>query len=268
MCHSDILRSKLQSAYAVAQQVAAEFGQHGDADRQSEALSALSYCAASMGLHAVAMEAATKARALLDAAALALPRRAAALNYLGVAYFWAGDSTGARSSLEAALRYAAASQPIAGTFHPQANRTFAELLDVDEQDSDNLGDLLVEGSALLHLSRQEPKDSLSPVPQVIGLLLLDFILAYIHTSLGKDLDATRHLEAFVARAKALDPNSWLHALPWWVRGEHARRNRDATKALNCLFVLEVLADRGHHATLSQLARRRQTRVMEGFAHQA
>ena len=264
LCHADILGSRLQSAYRLAQDLVPAFQRHGDAVGHVEALTLLSYTTASLGLKELSLDAAEQVCGLQDTGDAPETRRAAALNYRGVASFWAGDLSSAETFLEASLRYAAWTGAGAKLFHPLVNRCFTEVLRVDGLLTPRRVDF--EGlnrstAQLVALAKTESTATLNGVPPVVGLLLTDFISSYLAMCVGDRDDVDRLLGTFSDRAKKLPSNSWLHALPWWVRGAQAYRDGDIVAAQNGMLRLETLAVQGEHQSLARLARARQQRLL-------
>lgn len=259
LARADVVASRMQRARESSSAAAQRFEEHGDTLSQSVALAIHSYASSALGLEDEARM--TAGRALLLQEDMTLEQGPSlALNYVGVASFWAKDYSRSDSVLEASTMLAQASSTPDAGFQPLLNRSFAEMLrlhslaqeeGVSEADPTRLVTLL---QRTMDAAKSAQPHHADAVTATTAFVLMHFVSAMAMTHCHDLKAAYEHLSACKERLQGLPSESWMHALVPWVEVEIFRLKEEPRKALLAAQRMMMAARRGEHAPVLAIAR--------------
>lgn len=259
LAHAYILESRIRWAHKFSIRAHKLFVESCDPRAQAQALSVVSYAASAMGRDREAISAAKECVALQEGQETSPLLHAYALNYLGVASFWARDFETASDMLETSVWFAKREAGDGGaSFQPMVNSCLSEVLRIVElehtgngpADDSVLGERLAATSAL---AKKGLTSGLTQASSEIGLLLLDFVNCFLSSRLGWTEDANDSYLACLDRAVRLPRTTWLQAIVWWARLQRAEGRGDTLVAVESAQAMAAAARVGEHAQLHALA---------------
>lgn len=250
IAHSERTVSRFRSAHAASQRSAQLFRIVGDVSGESEALTTLAHVASNLGRNEEAFEAALLGVRLSEHLPPS-PQRAAAYNYLGVAFLWACDFDRASSAFESAVQVCRSCSPPINAQQPRLNQLWTECVRIFYEGYHAGGRSSLESLTRATERCLEEFQVGHGEAMLAGALVTRQTLFHLGCSLHKcwtgNLDAAiGDLSAGRTWLRRYPTTTWLDVLAMWVNTEiaWAQRNWDQAES-NAIRTIEIASSVEH-----------------------